>query len=217
MSKKIKKEDIGWGEIFGSLKKNVFGFNKDLDDDDEDFEEVEEYEAPKPKKPVQGSEQEQKFASQVQNSSEESGSEESESEVLATYSGSLQAGQDLDRFFHTGVASDRLFQLLEEGFAKNPDLMSRTVNNLADRDAEERVHPGYLVSFEGMDSMFISQEKVLNFILTRPGAIVRESVFVSKVKDGKTISTREATDDEKKLFNEQKSSKDDSTQTQQVQ
>jgi len=173
---------------------------------------------PKQKKPVQGSKQEQKLASQAQNraqtSSEESGSGKAESEALATYSSSLQAGQDLDRFFHTGVASDRLLQLLEEGFAKNPDLMSRTANDLADRGAEEIVHPGYLVSYEGMDSMFVSQEKVLNFILTRPGAIVKEEIFVSKVKDDKTISTRKATEEEKKLFNEQKSSKDTSDQAQ---
>mgnify|MGYP000886809087 CR=1 FL=1 len=211
-----KKEETGWGEVFDSLKRNVFGFDKDLDD--EDFEEVEKLEAPKPKKPVQGSEQEQKLASQAQNraqtSSEESGSGKAESEALATYSSSLQAGQDLDRFFHTGVASDRLLQLLEEGFAKNPDLLASTTNNLADRGAEELVHPGYLVSYEEMDSMFVTQEKVLNFILTRPGAIVKESIFVSKVKDGNTISTREATEEEKKLFNEQKSSKDNSDQAQ---
>ena len=92
--------------------------------------------------------------------------------------------------------------------------MSRTANDLADRGAEEIVHPGYLVSYEGMDSMFVSQEKVLNFILTRPGAIVKEEIFVSKVKDDKTISTRKATEEEKKLFNEQKSSKDTSDQAQ---
>lgn len=205
-----KKEETGWGEVFDSLKRNVFGFDKDLDD--EDFEEVEEREAPKPKKPTQKGDEDKPAQVATQNPSEESG--EAESEALAAYSGSLQAGQDLDRFFHTGVASDRLLQLLEEGFAKNPDLLASTTNNLADRGAEEIVHPGYLVSYEGMDTMFVSQEKVLNFILTRPGAVVRESVFVSKVKDGNTISTREATEEEKKLFNEQKSSKDDSTQAQ---
>lgn len=203
-----KKKETGWGEILGSLKQNIFGFNEDLDD--EDFEEAEELESPKPKKPTQKGDEDKPAQVATQNPSEES--EEAESEVLAAYSGSLQAGQDLDRFFHTGVASDRLLQLLEEGFAKNPDLMSRTASNIADRDAEERVHPGYLVSYEGMDSMFISQEKALSFILARPGAIVREAVFVSKVRDGKTISTREATEEEKKLFNEQKSSKDTSAQ-----
>ena len=208
-----KKKEIGWGEVFDSLKRNVFGFDKDLDD--EDFEEVEKLEAPKPKKPIQKDdpvEEDKLDQTATQNFSKDS--EKVESEALAAYSSSLQAGQDLDRFFHTGVASDRLLQLLEEGFAKNPDLMSHMVNNLADLGAEDLVHPGYLVSFEGMDSMFVSQEKVLNFILTRPGAVVRESVFVSKVKDGNTISTREATEEEKKLFNEQKSSKDDSTQAQ---
>lgn len=203
-----KKKEIGWGDILGSLKQNVFGFNEDLDD--EDFEEVEEREAPKPKKPTQKGDEDKPAQVATQNPSEES--EEAESEALAAYSGSLQAGQDLDRFFHTGVASDRLLQLLEEGFAKNPDLMSRTANDLADRGAEERVHPGYLVSYEGMDSMFVSQEKALSFILARPGAVVREAIFVSKVKDGNTISTREATEEEKKLFNEQKSSKDTSAQ-----
>ena len=210
-----KKEETGLGEVFDSLKRNVFGFDKDLDD--EDFEEVEKLEAPKPKKPTQKGDhlvEEENKPAQAATQNPPEGSEEAESEALAAYSSSLQAGQDLDRFFHTGVASDRLLQLLEEGFAKNPDLMSHMVNNLADRGAEELVHPGYLVSFEGMDSMFVSQEKVLNFILTRPGAVVRESVFVSKVKDGNTISTREATEEEKKLFNEQKSSKDDSTQAQ---
>lgn len=215
MSKKIIKEDTTWGEILGSLKKNVFGFNEDLDD--EDFEEVEELKAPKPKKPTQKGDhlvEEDNKPAQAATQNPPEGSEEAESEALAAYSGSLQAGQDLDRFFHTGVASDRLLQLLEEGFAKNPDLMSRTANDLADRGAEELVHPGYLVSYEGMDSMFVSQEKVLNFILARPGAVVKESIFVSKVKDGNTISTREATEEEKKLFNEQKSSKDNSDQAQ---
>lgn len=210
MSKKIIKEDTTWGEILGSLKKNVFGFNEDLDD--EDFEEVEELKAPKPKKPTQKGDEDKPAQAATQNPSEES--EEAESEALAAYSGSLQAGQDLDRFFHTGVASDRLLQLLEEGFAKNPDLLASTTNNLADRGAEELVHPGYLVSYEEMDTMFVSQEKVLNFILTRPGAVVKESIFVSKVKDGNTISTREATEEEKKLFNEQKSSKDTPDQAQ---
>ena len=215
MSKKIIKEDTTWGEILGSLKKNVFGFNEDLDD--EDFEEVEELEAPKPKKPTQKGDhlvEEDNKPAQAATQNPPEGSEEAESEALAAYSGSLQAGQDLDRFFHTGVASDRLLQLLEEGFAKNPDLLASTTNNLADRGAEELVHPGYLVSYEEMDSMFVTQEKVLNFILTRPGAIVKESIFVSKVKDGNTISTREATEEEKKLFNEQKSSKDNSDQAQ---
>lgn len=205
-----KKKEIGWGDILGSLKQNVFGFNEDLDD--EDFEEVEEREAPKPKKPTQKGDEDKPAQVATQNPSEES--EEAESEALAAYSGSLQAGQDLDRFFHTGVASDRLLQLLEEGFAKNPDLLASTTNNLADRGAEERVHPGYFVSFEGMDTMFVSQEEALSFILARPGSVVREAVFVSKVKDGKTISTREATETERKLFNEQKSSKDTSAQAQ---
>ena len=62
--------------------------------------------------------------------------------------------------------------------------------------------------------MFVSQEEALSFILARPGSVVREAVFVSKVKDGKTISTREATETERKLFNEQKSSKDTSAQAQ---
>ena len=35
-----KKEETGWGEVFDSLKRNVFGFDKDLDD--EDFEDSEE-------------------------------------------------------------------------------------------------------------------------------------------------------------------------------
>ena len=133
-----KKKEIGWGDILGSLKQNVFGFNEDLDD--EDFEEVEEREAPKPKKPTQKGDEDKPAQVATQNPSEES--EEAESEALAAYSGSLQAGQDLDRFFHTGVASDRLLQLLEEGFAKNPDLLASTTNNLADRGAEERVLPG---------------------------------------------------------------------------
>ena len=92
-----KKEETGWGEVFDSLKRNVFGFDKDLDD--EDFEEVEKLEAPKPKKPTQKGDEDKTAQVATQNPSEES--EEAESEALAAYSGSLQAGQDLDRFFHT--------------------------------------------------------------------------------------------------------------------
>ena len=101
-----KKEETGWGEVFDSLKRNVFGFDKDLDD--EDFEEVEEREAPKPKKPTQKGDhlvEEDNKPAQAATQNPPEGSEEAESEALAAYSGSLQAGQDLDRFFHTGVAS----------------------------------------------------------------------------------------------------------------
>ena len=57
--------------------------------------------------------------------------------------------------------------------------------------------------------MFLSKEKALDHLLSRHGATVRETIFVSLVKDGKTVSTREATEEEKKLYFRQKSSKAD--------
>ena len=59
--------------------------------------------------------------------------------------------------------------------------------------------------------MFLSKERVLDYLLSHPGATVRETIFVSLVKDRKTVDTREATEEEKKLYFKQKSSKADAS------
>ena len=90
---------------------------------------------------------------------------------------------------------------MKEGFDKNPDLLEQIAQYIAiRRRGEERIHPGFLVSYNGESSMLLTKEKTLDYILSRPGATVRETIFVSLVKDGKTVSTREATDEEKKLY-----------------
>ena len=99
---------------------------------------------------------------------------------------------------------------MKEGFDKNPDLLEEIAKYIAARRrGEERIHPGFLVSYNGESSMLLTKEKTLDYILSRPGSTVRETIFVSLVKDGKTVSTREATEEEKKLYSG-KSSKDGS-------
>jgi len=187
---KKRSEEYSWGEIFSSLKRGVLGSEDDFDDDD--FEEVEE------SKPTEQTDKEkEESAKSVSRPSQKTAEPKADKDsVLCS---ALQS--DLNAFVQSGQASDSLLQLLKEGFDKNPDLLEQIAQYIAiRRRGEERIHPGFLVSYNGESSMLLTKEKTLDYILSRPGATVRETIFVSLVKDGKTVSTREATDEEKKLY-----------------
>ena len=210
MSKTKKNEDYSWGEILDSFKKGILGSEDDFDDDDFEEVEVEKTEEPKP------ADQADKKTKEPAKSAQESASKPTqkpaakEADKDSVLCSTLQT--DLNAFVQTGQVSNALLQLLKEGFDKNPDLLEQIAQYIAiRRRGEERIHPGYFVSFEGADLMFLSKEKVLDYLLSHPGAIVRETIFVSQVKDRKTVSTREASEEEKKLYYEQQSSKADAS------
>lgn len=211
MSKVKRNEEYSWGEIFNSFKKGIIGSDEDFDDDFEEVE-VEKDEEPKSaeqtdkktKKSAEPTQESKSVLKQAQNPADQKADKDS---VLCS---TLQT--DLNAFVQTGTASNALLQLLKEGFDKNPDLLEEIAKYIAARRrGVETIHPGYLVSYKGGDSMFLTKEKVLGYILDHPGATVRETIFVSLVKDRKTVSTREATDEEKKLYYEQQSSKADTS------
>lgn len=214
MSKTKKSEYYSWGEILDSFKRGVLGSDEDFDDDFEDVE-VEEVEESKPaeqtdKKTKESAKPVQKPASKSAQKPAEQKADKGSDSVFCS---ALQS--DLNTFVQTGTVSDPLLQLLKEGFDKNPDLLEQIAQYIAiKRRGEERIHPGYLVSYKGERSMYLTKEKALDHLLSCPGAAVRETIFVSLVKDGTTISTREATAEEKKLYFEQKSSKADASQGQ---
>ena len=200
---KKRSEEYSWGEIFSSFKRGVLGSDEDFEDD---FEEIEETEEPKPAEQT-GKKTEEPAKSASEPTQKPAAKEADKDSVLCS---TLQT--DLNVFVQTGVTSDTLLQLLKEGFDKNPDLLEQIAQYIAiRRRGEERIHPGYLVSYKGEHSMFLSKEKVLDYLLSSPGASVRETIFVSLVKDRKTVSTREATEEEKKLYYEQHSSKADAS------
>lgn len=211
MSKTKKNEDYSWGEILDSFKKGVFGSEDDFDDDD--FEEVEVEKDEESKSAEQTDKKTNESAKPAQESvskpTQKPAEQKSDKGSDSVFCSALQS--DLNTFVQTGSASDSLLQLLKEGFYKNPDLLEEIAKYIAvKRRGEERIHPGYFVSFEGEDSMFRSKEKVLDYLLSHPGASVRETIFVSLVKDRKIVDTREATEEEK-LYFEQKSSKADAS------
>lgn len=203
---KKRSEEYSWGEIFSSFKRGVLGSDEDFEDD---FEEIEETEEPKPAEQT-GKKTEEPAKSASKPTQKPAAKEADKDSVLCS---TLQT--DLNVFVQTGVTSDTLLQLMKEGFDKNPDLLEEIAKYIAARRrGEERIHPGYLVSYKGERSMYLTKEKALDHLLSCPGAAVRETIFVSLVKDGTTISTREATAEEKKLYFEQKSSKADASQGQ---
>ena len=203
MSKTKKNEDYSWGEILDSFKKGILGSEDDFDDDD--FEEVEES---KPAEQTDKAKEESAKLVQKSVSKPSQKTAEQKADKDSVLCSTLQTS--LNVFVQTGTASDTLLQLLKEGFDKNPDLLEEIAKYIAARRrGEERIHPGFLVSYKGESSMLLTKEKTLDYILSRPGAMVRETIFVSLMKDGKTVSTREATEEEKKLYSG-KSSKDGS-------
>ena len=191
MSKK-RSEEYSWGEIFSSFKKGVLGADDDFDDDFEEVEEVQESPKIKIRKgpaPVQPAE--------------------------AVIWRNLQA--DLNRFVQEGKTSEPLLQLLEEGFEKNPQLLQMLADLVESRKTEEETHPGYLMEYQGKLTMFTSKERAFESFSQRPGSTLKESIFVSQKRNGKAVSTREATEEEKKLYYEQLSKADASGQKDQDQ
>ena len=214
MSKTKKSEYYSLGEILNSFKRGVLGSDEDFDDD---FEDVEVEKDEKPKSAEQTDKKTEESAKPVQKPASKPAQKpavkEADKDSNSVFCSSLQT--DLNTFVQTGTASGSLLQLLREGFDKNPDLLEEIARYIAiKRRGEERIHPGYLVSYKGERSMYLTKEKALDHLLSCPGAAVRETIFVSLVKDGTTISTREATAEEKKLYFEQKSSKADASQGQ---
>lgn len=214
MSKTKKSEYYSWGEILDSFKRGVLGSDEDFDDD---FEDVEVEKDEKPKSAEQTDKKTEESAKPVQKPASKPAQKpavkEADKDSNSVFCSSLQT--DLNTFVQTGTASGSLLQLLREGFDKNPDLLEEIARYIAiKRRCEERIYPGYLVSYKGERSMYLTKEKALDHLLSCPGAAVRETIFVSLVKDGTTISTREATAEEKKLYLEQKSSKADASQGQ---
>ena len=206
-----RSNEYTWGEILDSFKKRILGSDEDFDDD---FEEVEVEKDEEPKSAEQTDKKTKKSAEPTQGSKSVSKQAQNPADQKADKDSVLCSTlqTDLNVFVQTGTASNTLLELLKEGFDKNPDLLEQIAQYIAiKRRGEERIHPGFLVSYKGGDSMFLSKENVLDYLLSHPGAVVRETIFVSLVKDRKTVSTREATDEEKKLYYEQHSSKADTS------
>ena len=206
-----RSNEYTWGEILDSFKKGILGSDEDFDDD---FEEVEVEKDEEPKSAEQTDKKTKKSAEPTQGSKSVSKQAQNPADQKADKDSVLCSTlqTDLNVFVQTGTASNTLLELLKEGFDKNPDLLEQIAQYIAiKRRGEERIHSGFLVSYKGGDSMFLSKEKVLDYLLSHPGAVVRETIFVSLVKDRKTVSTREATDEEKKLYYEQHSSKADTS------
>lgn len=234
MSKKVRKNRIEVEPSMTSVVKAalsaIFGSEEDFDDEVEEVEEVEENEevnkSPKSEQkpasepaPVQEvvPAPVQKPASepapvQVQAQApaqEVSPAQKSEEAAEAVIWKTLRA--DLNRFVQEGETSESLLRLLEEGFEKNPQLLLQLTELVESRKMEEEVHPGYLMVYQGKQSMFTSKERAFKSFFERPGSTIKESIFVSQKRNGKAIFTREATEEEKKHYYEQQSSKADTS------
>ncbi len=205
-----RKDDYSWGEILDSFKKGILGSDEDFDND---FEEVEVEESEKSAEQADRKTKEPAKSAQETESASKSAQKTAEQKTNgagSVFCSSLQT--DLNTFVQTGTASGPLLQLLKEGFDKNPDLLEEVAKYITiRRRGEERIHPGYLVSYKGERSMFLTKEKALDHLLSNPGASVRETIFASIVKNGKTVDTREATEEEKKRYYERKSSEADTS------
>ena len=59
--------------------------------------------------------------------------------------------------------------------------------------------------------MISSKERAFELFTQRPGSTIRETIFVSKMVEGRATDTREASEEEKKLYYEQQSSKADAS------
>lgn len=227
MSKKVRKNyrevETSWGDIFRCLKEGLIGSEEDFDDDsDEDFEEVEK--APKTKKvpspevtpaavtaPIQKQVSEPAPAQvQIQAPVKEVfPTQKTEEAAEAAIWKTLRS--NLNRFVQSGQASESLLQLMEEGFEKNPQLLHEIVGHIESRKTEEKIHPGYLMEYGGKLSMISSKERAFELFTQRPGSTIRETIFVSKMVEGRATDTREASEEEKKLYYEQQSSKADAS------
>jgi hypothetical protein len=215
------------GDIVRSLKEVIIGVDEDFEDDfEDDFEETEEveevHESPNPtqkltpvpevvpapiQEPTSESAPVQKQVSEPTPTTvqDPAPAQPAETAIWKT----LRA--DLNRFVQSGEASDFLFQLLEEGFEKNPKLLLKIAELVESRNIEEKMHPGFLMVFQGKQSMLTSRERAFELFTQRPGSTIKETVFVSKIRNGKAVETREASEEEKRLYYEQQSSKADAS------
>lgn len=234
MSKKVRKNRIEVEPSMTSVVKAalsaIFGSEEDFDDEVEEVEEVEENEevnkSPKSEQkpasepaPVQEvvPAPVQKPASepapvQVQAQApaqEVSPAQKSEEAAEAVIWKTLRA--DLNRFVQEGETSESLLRLLEEGFEKNSQLLLQLTELVESRKMEEEVHPGYLMVYQGKQSMFSSKERAFESFFERPGSTIKETIFVSQKRNGKAVSTREATEEEKRRYYEKQSSKVDAS------
>ena len=192
-------------DIFKTLSEVLFGSKDDFGDDFEEVEEIEESQKPSKSASVQKSAPEVTPTSAQKPVSEPAPAQAAEAVVWRT----LQA--DLNRFVQSGESSESLLQLMEEGFEKNPQLLLQIAELIESRKTEEEIHPGFLMEYQGKQSMFTSKERVFKLFLERPGSTIKETIFVSQKRNGKAVSTREATEEEKKLYYEQQSSKADAS------
>lgn len=225
--KRNNKKETSMTSIIEAAIKAIFGSEEDFDDEVEAVEENEEVnESPKPVQkqvsepaPVQEvvPAPVQKPASepapvQVQAQApaqEVSPAQKSEEAAEAVIWKTLRA--DLNRFVQEGETSESLLRLLEEGFEKNSQLLLQLTELVESRKMEEEVHPGYLMVYQGKQSMFSSKERAFESFFERPGSTIKETIFVSQKRNGKAVSTREATEKEKRRYYEKQSSKVDAS------
>ena len=225
--KRNNKKETSMTSIIEAAIKAIFGSEEDFDDEVEAVEENEEVnESPKPVQkqvsepaPVQEvvPAPVQKPASepapvQVQAQApaqEVSPAQKSEEAAEAVIWKTLRA--DLNRFVQEGETSESLLRLLEEGFEKNSQLLLQLTELVESRKMEEEVHPGYLMVYQGKQSMFSSKERAFESFFERPGSTIKETIFVSQKRNGKAVSTREATEEEKRRYYEKQSSKIDAS------
>lgn len=225
--RKNREVEPSMTSIVKAAIKAIFGSEEDFDDEVEAVEENEEVnESPKPVQkqvsepaPVQEvvPAPVQKPASepapvQVQAQApaqEVSPAQKSEEAAEAVIWKTLRA--DLNRFVQEGETSESLLRLLEEGFEKNSQLLLQLTELVESRKMEEEVHPGYLMVYQGKQSMFSSKERAFESFFERPGSTIKETIFVSQKRNGKAVSTREATEKEKRRYYEKQSSKVDAS------
>lgn len=221
--KRNNKKETSMTSIIEAAIKAIFGSEEDFDDEVEAVEENEEVnESPKPVQkqvsepapvqevvpaPVQKQVSEPAPV-QVQTQApaqEVSPARKSEEAAEAAIWKALRA--NLNRFVQSGQASESLLKLMEEGFEKNPQLLHELAELVESRKTEEETHPGYLMEYQGKLSMFTSKERAFESFFQRPGSTIKETIFVSQKRNGKVVDTREATEEEKKLYYEKQSSK----------
>ena len=209
-------------DILNSLAELLLGPVEDFDDEVEENEEV--HESPKSAQksasepapvqevvpaPVQKSASEPAPVQVQATAQEVSPAQKSEEAAEAAIWKALRA--NLNRFVQSGQVSGSLLQLMKEGFEKNPQLLHEIAGLIEFRKTEEETHPGYLMEYQGKLSMFTSKERALESFFQRPGSTIKETIFVSKMRNGKAIETREASEEEKKLYYEQQPSKADTS------
>ena len=207
--KRNNKKETSMTSIIEAAIKAIFGSEEDFDDEVEAVEENEEVnESPKPvqkqvSEPAPVQVQAQAPAQEV------SPAQKSEEAAEAVIWKTLRA--DLNRFVQEGETSESLLRLLEEGFEKNSQLLLQLTELVESRKMEEEVHPGYLMVYQGKQSMFSSKERAFESFFERPGSTIKETIFVSQKRNGKAVSTREATEEEKRRYYEKQSSKVDAS------